>query len=186
MLILRVIITLVNKKEAGTQILSSWRPPCWKQWDINSFCGPLSLLLSPCYPSIKAYRNRAAWSPPQSSPKISALPRCLRPIPFIRLLTSHTRFLIFGREYIRHLGALKCWADVRYYFYYWVGVFLQWLMSGNRKGPIAQSTSSTAHPKDELIKAYCEIIFLYTKMYRTNEESVFTLWDSCRKTHLQF
>lgn len=53
--------------------------------------------------------------------------------------TSCIRFLTFGCEYTWHSGALMCWADVRYYFYYYVGVFLQWLMSGNRNGSITQS-----------------------------------------------
>lgn len=85
-------------------------------------------------------------------------------------------FLISGCEYTWHLGVLKYWTDVRYYFCYYVGVFLRWLMLGNIKAPLrtAESTSSTAHPKDEPIKAHCEMVSLYSKIYRTNEESVFT------------
>lgn len=47
-------------------------------------------------------------------------------------------------------------------------------MSGNRKGSITESISSTARPEDELIKAYSEVIFLYTEIDRTNEASVCT------------
>jgi hypothetical protein len=39
--------------------------------------------------------------------------------------------------------------------------------------------------KEELIKAYCEIIFFQTKIQRTNEESVFTHLGLA-EAHLQF
>lgn len=48
-------------------------------------------------------------------------------------------------------------------------------MPGNRKGSITHRVYLVySHPKDYLIKAHCEVIFLYTKAYRTNEASVFT------------
>lgn len=43
-----------------------------------------------------------------------------------------------------------------------------------QKLSITESTSFIAHSKEELIKAYYEIIFLYTKVYRTHAKSAFT------------